>query len=751
MKLFEDELFDSVMRKSDLENEIEMMMESAITPLRPFPIPEEDRKNFIEKPFEEIQTKYTLPTSLEKYVKEAENCEELYELLTERYLLDKLGETEFNRLSKDLNKFIQESLETEFSIGAMLPQPGEGGDPSDVEVLAKEEEDDFGDLELESAISYYINDPELEYNFYTEAAVVNAVKGLKEKIVGKVKISTKLYKSMIQRAMLKSKLKVAQKKGTDKKVINDLKQQLIGKEQEIRTLKAGIDPQSIEEIDRIGQKIDKKMEEKEEKEMKAIAEKIISNPNLVASENSEDIEDGNLVTEVFNPFNMIRINCILIAGTWVVLNGLVVGKGAEYIKSKKELRYIEKYYEKTNADFIPFKKAKKKNFKLDKSFDNEEFEVGGKGKKIGKLRNILGNKVTILFDNENEEICSYALSIDYQSDLSTKVSTINYKINKKYKEYNNYYISAICFKHGIERKRSIAWIHKEYKRIKELNKEEKAVKESTLVNISDDERIVTERYIGRSQTLQQTVNKHFREAGDDIITELLTEKTEIALKLESAFDLPTEKVVALENRLKYLDNQIKDVETYVSEAANIEKEMKPIIEQLNAKGYKTKYSSPGHTQLRKKEDVFRDGIYEGKLYSDARIMFDGDYNFPKAPKYWIWRTVEGNDYLDVDPKAYSFEKGFTPSEMFNKWKAAYMGTLKTWVENLPDQSETKNSPIVKDTKGRETVVESGDIDQIFEDFFKESMNDIDLDLMELGVESVYTEKKRLGKPELSYK
>ena len=55
---------------------------------------------------------------------------------------------------------------------------------------------------------------------------------------------------MVQKAMLKCKLKSAQRKNTDKKLINDLKQQLVQKEQEVRTLKVGIDPQSIEEIDR---------------------------------------------------------------------------------------------------------------------------------------------------------------------------------------------------------------------------------------------------------------------------------------------------------------------------------------------------------------------------------------------------------------------------------------------------------------------------------------------------------------------
>jgi hypothetical protein len=34
-----------------------------------------------------------------------------------------------------------------------------------------------------------------------------------------------------------------------------------------------------------------------------------------------------------------------------------------------------------------------------------------------------------------------------------------------------------------------------------------------------------------------------------------------------------------------------------------------------------------------------------------------------------------------------------------------MGTLRTWVDNLPDRSKTDDKVIVKDTKGREKVNE----------------------------------------------
>lgn len=162
-------------------------------------------------------------------------------------------------------------------------------------------------------------------------------------------------------------------------------------------------------------------------------------------------------------------------------------------------------------------------------------------------------------------------------------------------------------------------------------------------------------------------------------------------------------IVAYENKLKYL-LCIEDQE-YTCEAANIDSEIKEVIDKLNAKGYKTKYSSAGHTQLRKKSDIDDNGIYYGKLYSDARIMFASDYEFPKAPKYWVWKTVDNKDYLDIIPIPYNPKNG-TPEEAFSKWKTNYMSTLRTWVDNLPDESKTNGKIEIQDTKNRVKTIEA---------------------------------------------
>ena len=188
--------------------------------------------------------------------------------------------------------------------------------------------------------------------------------------------------------------------------------------------------------------------------------------------------------------------------------------------------------------------------------------------------------------------------------------------------------------------------------------------------------------------------------------EVIDERDELVEMLERAMiENDMDVIKSCQNKIKYIDNREQRLGLVVTlEAANIDAEIKPIIAELNRKGYKTKYSSAGHTKLRKKEDVGRDGVYYGKLYSDARIMFDDDYDFPKAPKHWVWKSVEGKDYLDIIPQTYDSKDG-TPDEAFAKWKANYMGTLRTWVDNLPEKSKAEGKVIVKDTKGREKVNE----------------------------------------------
>ena len=160
----------------------------------------------------------------------------------------------------------------------------------------------------------------------------------------------------------------------------------------------------------------------------------------------------------------------------------------------------------------------------------------------------------------------------------------------------------------------------------------------------------------------------------------------------------------------------------VIEKANMEDEIKPIVDKLNKKGYKVKYASPGHNKLRKKEDKEPDGVYYGHLYSDARIMFKENYNFETAPDGWHWRLVDNCSYLDITPKVYNAKKDGTPDEAFAKWKAEYMKSLSDYV----DQLEAKDDLVANPDENVEESVFNDEVDDTI-DVMTESLVDDYLD------------------------
>ena len=120
---------------------------------------------------------------------------------------------------------------------------------------------------------------------------------------------------------------------------------------------------------------------------------------------------------------------------------------------------------------------------------------------------------------------------------------------------------------------------------------------------------------------------------------------------------------------------------------DIDPGMKPILDKLHSKGYKTKASSSGHKNVSTKNDGDEDNVGNGHHYGDARLVFDGKYNLGKAPKYWYWKKVDNSDeveYLDImQIKADEWpDKG----DKFAAWKAGYMKSLTDWVDGLPNIS-----------------------------------------------------------------
>lgn len=201
----------------------------------------------------------------------------------------------------------------------------------------------------------------------------------------------------------------------------------------------------------------------------------------------------------------------------------------------------------------------------------------------------------------------------------------------------------------------------------------------------------------------------------------------VELKLEAAErDGNLDLITKYNNQLKYFNRNPDANVIVIREAANIDPEIQAVIDVLNNKGYTTKYSSAGHTHLRKKEDKERDGVYYDRLYSDARIMFAGDYKFPPAPKHWVWKKVDDKDYLDIVPAKYNPDKDGSPDKAFENWKAKYMETLRTWADNLPNRVKNDKDEVkTKDRKGRDITVESfEDIDNNSKFLYEMMMDDI---------------------------
>ena len=127
----------------------------------------------------------------------------------------------------------------------------------------------------------------------------------------------------------------------------------------------------------------------------------------------------------------------------------------------------------------------------------------------------------------------------------------------------------------------------------------------------------------------------------------------------------------------------ESVSIFEASKDEIDEDIRALVDKLNRKGYKTKYSCSGHTKARIKEDGYRNGIYKGKLYTTARIVFDDDYKL-NPPKGWKVKTFDGK--IGIYPIAPDYEyKDGVPDDAFDKWKNEYMAELKMWVNGLPDK------------------------------------------------------------------
>ena len=136
-------------------------------------------------------------------------------------------------------------------------------------------------------------------------------------------------------------------------------------------------------------------------------------------------------------------------------------------------------------------------------------------------------------------------------------------------------------------------------------------------------------------------------------------------------------------------NNSEFAEMYLTEADkhDIDEDIRATLSLLERNGYKVKYSCSGHHKSRIKEDNYKDGVYHGKLYTTARITFDGKYEFKTLPDGWYENKNADVTSIYVRPMTYDPKDG-TPNEAFDKWKSSYMNALKNWADHLGESKDT---------------------------------------------------------------
>jgi len=225
--------------------------------------------------------------------------------------------------------------------------------------------------------------------------------------------------------------------------------------------------------------------------------------------------------------------------------------------------------------------------------------------------------------------------------------------------------------------------------------------------------------------------KEFRKLKKNLNNDELAYINEFCSGFDSTFDKTIERHINAILEAQKSAIKTESVMTQVVTEKSIDSDMKPIIEKLNKKGYKTQSSSSGNNKLVAKDDSTENGVRDGRLYSDARLVFDGKYNLGKAPEYWYWKKVDNADdveYLDIEEIKYDTTPG-GPSKAFQDWKIKYMNSLKDWVDSLPDISDGKKEDKEEVEEACHESVE--DIETEINTLYESVMNDLEFDIINI--------------------
>lgn len=591
-----------------------------------------------------------------------------------------------SNLNEEMEADAEESTPSEVTetLGCMLPQ-----------------------IPLSEAVVDFILNPDYEYNDYVEEGVIQGVKNFGTKL----KVSTNLKALSMKIAITKKRIEIAQKKKQFQDKIPALRKELAGYQKEFRRLESMASNEERRDINKVKKETDNSV--RNNKEIKEACDEIKEENELLELKESADAVLGGLLA-----------------------GAAVVGLGALVIHEIKDdmltNRAIEYYAKKRNLK-PDFSDLTKKVHKIDKYGE----PVSDKEVKLDKDRRF--NVIEIYYYNgkpwfsitfqKSTTPSGFGYSTRGDISLHFKVSTkATWRVYEKAaKEHINYYIYKSLKKHGMtnsstDYKRWLGSVRTEYKKegggVNAGGEIVDAATESVYVDemgqpIPADTRInFLQTYINQKLNpqlaqLKASLNgktyapdiQKIKQQIKDKEAEINAKKTEIltikqrAGNIKKPGDPNRANTDPMRGKGLAIAASADDVDITsgdeVTEAKDMEPEIKPIVDKLNSLGYQVKYASPGHKKLRKKEDKQKDGVYYGALYTDARVMFKEDYKFPSAPKGWKWRTVDKCDYLDVIPKKCKADDG---TEAFNSWKSEYMGNLKSWAFALPPKG---SSPVTK--------------------------------------------------------
>lgn len=584
------------------------------------------------------------------------------------------------------------------TLGAMLPQV-----PPDKIIIKKKEGID--DMIPEELMEFIYNE-DATYTYAVEGAISNMAHNIKDKFSNSahakdVKTTTlpfKVRQLTIERATLRVKISWMGKRKSKQEKVLKYKKRLVEVEQALRriqnTVNSADEKKQIEaQIKELDAQVTKSVSsELEQRGVLETANEIIRFgkeeglfPEFVVEFTREDLfdeSDEDVVTEGANT-NMLKTSLKLKAIT--KKNYRKARKAIKHEQFDEAAKYIDEI-----KDGI---KAMRKEFK---EYPVDSVSTNLIGSVMGSVMTALKVILRIICGNQVATAALNAAPITKTNELVDKVFNIKTEV-----------IAIITMIEMMVRDDTIDGIRK---------RADKGAVDLTRIN-GVYKRALHD--IDRAYELVDHLSKKIKKAK---IEKKDSEKgNESAVKFTEVDTKESVKLAVQAFEADYLtESEFLDL---IVEAKKPDDGMMPILSKLHEKGYKTKYSCTGHKDSGTK-DRNDDGIVNGKLSSAARIMFNGDYDFPDPPKHWGFKTVDGKDYLYVlqysndgkDPKA------------FDAWKNKYMASLERWVDSLPSAKEDKGEVIdepKEDAKDKEKdVKESVDFDSLIDNEMAMLMMDL---------------------------